>query len=66
MVGNTYTVLVEGVSKKSDEHHFGRNSQNTIIVFPKGDSKIGTYRKVKALSNTAVTLIGELLETESE
>ncbi len=66
MVGNTYTVLVEGVSKKSDKHHFGRNSQNTIVVFPKGDSKIGTYVKVKALSNTAVTLIGELLETESE
>ncbi len=66
MVGKTYRVLVEGVSKKSDQHHFGRNSQNTIIVFPKGDSKIGTYVKVKALSNTSVTLIGELIETESE
>ena len=33
-VGKTYEVLIEGVSKRSAEHLFGRNTQNTVVVFP--------------------------------
>lgn len=34
-IGKVYKVLIEGVSKKSDEMLMGRNSQNTVVVFPK-------------------------------
>lgn len=53
-------VLVEGISKKSQEHFYGRNSQNVVVVFPKNEAKIGQYVWVNTLSSTAVTLIGEI------
>ena len=58
-IGKTVTVLVEGVSKRSDQHLFGRNSQNKVCVFPKKHYKIGDYVDVKILRCTAGTLIGE-------
>ncbi|HEX4888141.1 MAG TPA: tRNA (N6-isopentenyl adenosine(37)-C2)-methylthiotransferase MiaB [Luteibaculaceae bacterium] len=62
MIGKTFEVLIEGVSKRSDEYHQGRNSQNCVVVFPKGDSAFGTYRKVKVNDCTSATLIGELVD----
>jgi tRNA-2-methylthio-N6-dimethylallyladenosine synthase len=62
MVGKTYEVLIEKLSKKSDEHLSGRNSQNVVIIFPKGDLKPGMYANVKALSCTSATLIGEVVD----
>lgn len=56
----TNRVLVEGVSKKSEEHYYGRNSQNVVVVFPKGDSKPGDYVDVFVHDCTAVTLLGEI------
>lgn len=56
----TNRVLVEGVSKKSEEHYYGRNSQNVVVVFPKGDSKPGDYVDVYVHDCTAVTLMGEI------
>ena len=61
-IGKTVTVLVEGVSKRSDEHLFGRNSQNKVCVFPKKHYKIGDYVEVKITKCTAGTLLGEALE----
>lgn len=58
-VGRVYEVLVEGTSYRSDEHLFGRNTQNQVIVFPKGDLKPGMYVNVKVTDCTAATLIGE-------
>ena len=58
-VGKTFEVLVEGTSKRSQEHLFGRNSQNKVVVFPKGDRKPGDYVMVTVKSCTAATLIGE-------
>jgi len=60
-IGKTVTVLVEGVSKRSDQHLFGRNSQNKVCVFPKKNYKIGDYVEVKILRCTAGTLIGEAM-----
>ena len=59
-VGKRHKVLVEGVSKKSQEHYYGRNGQNVVVVFPKNEAKMGHYVWVNALSATAVTLIGEI------
>ena len=61
MVGKEYEVLVEGVSKKNKEEYFGRTSQSTVVVFPKGDTKIGTYVRVKINDCTSATLKGELI-----
>ena len=57
-VGKTFKVLIEGVSKKNEEELYGRNEQNKVIVFPKGNLKKGEYVFVKILSCTAGTLIG--------
>lgn len=60
-VGRTFRVLIEGVSKKSGEMLFGRNSQNTVVVFPAGDLKKGDYVNVKVNRCTATTLIGDVV-----
>jgi tRNA-2-methylthio-N6-dimethylallyladenosine synthase len=57
----TFEVLVEGVSKKSNNHYYGRTSQNKVVVFPKADSKVGDYVSVKVLNYTPATLLGELV-----
>ena len=60
-IGKIHRVLIEGVSKKSKDHLCGRNSQNTMIVFPKEDYKAGDYVDVKVTDCTAATLIGNVL-----
>ncbi|MGB0422820.1 MAG: tRNA (N6-isopentenyl adenosine(37)-C2)-methylthiotransferase MiaB [Flavobacteriales bacterium] len=64
-VGQVLEVLVEGTSKKSDEHFYGRISQNTTIVFPKGDAVVGTSVHVKATDCTTVTLRGHIVDTQA-
>jgi tRNA-2-methylthio-N6-dimethylallyladenosine synthase len=59
-IGKIFTVLVEGVSKRSDQHFFGRNPHNKVCVFPKKHSIIGDYVEVKILKCTAGTLLGEI------
>ena len=61
-VGMEFVVLAEGVSKRSQEQLYGRNSQNKVIVFPKNQHQPGDYVKIKVTHCTAATLIG----TESE
>lgn len=60
-LGKVFEVLVEGPSKKTDTEFAGRNSQNKVIVFPKGNTKKGDYVKVKVNACTSATLIGELI-----
>ncbi|MEN8227044.1 MAG: tRNA (N6-isopentenyl adenosine(37)-C2)-methylthiotransferase MiaB [Bacteroidota bacterium] len=57
-VGQTFEVLVEGTSKKSEDHLYGRTSQNKVVVFPKGILKPGDYVDVTINSCTSATLIG--------
>ena len=61
-VGQIYVVLVEGRSKKSAEHLFGRTSQNKVVVFPKKDFNPGDYVKVTIDSCTSATLIGHAIQ----
>ncbi|WP_333599470.1 tRNA (N6-isopentenyl adenosine(37)-C2)-methylthiotransferase MiaB [Flavobacterium sp.] len=58
-VGKTVEVLVEKVSKKSDNDLSGRNSQSLMVVFPREKYKIGDFVNVKITSCTSGTLIGE-------
>lgn len=57
-LGKVFEVLVEGVSKKSSEQLFGRNSQNKVVVFPKNNFSIGDYVFIEIIDCTSATLIG--------
>jgi tRNA-2-methylthio-N6-dimethylallyladenosine synthase len=63
-LGKTYEVLAEGISKKSDQELFGRNSQNKVVVFPKGNYSKGDFVTVKVVRCTSATLIGEIVNEE--
>lgn len=58
-VGKEFEVLVEGVSKRSDEELFGRTSQNKVVVFPRGDHKPGDFLRVRITDASSATLRGE-------
>lgn len=61
-VGKTFKVLIEGESKKSDAEWMGRNSQNKVIVFPKGEHGLqkGDYVWVKVDTCNKATLKGQV------
>ena len=63
-VGKTFEILIEGNSKKSDQEWMGRNSQNKVIVFPKGNHgfKKGDYVNVLVNDFTKGTLLGKVSE----
>jgi tRNA-2-methylthio-N6-dimethylallyladenosine synthase len=58
-LGKTFRVLVEGASKRSADYLYGRNSQNKVIIFPKGNHQIGEYIDVAVKDCTAATLFGD-------
>ena len=57
-VGKSFEVLVEGYSKRSKEQLFGRTSQNKVVLFDKGDAKVGDLVTVVIERATAATLFG--------
>lgn len=60
-VGNEYEVLIEGVSKRSNEQLIGRTPQNKVCVFDSKGYKIGDYVNVVVKSCTSATLIAEII-----
>ena len=61
-IGKTVEILIEGNSKKSEAQWMGRNSQNAVAVFPKGNEKIGDLVMVKIEDCTSATLIGTRIQ----
>ncbi len=61
-IGRTYDILIEGVSKRSHEQLFGRTQQNKVVVFDRGNARIGQFSKVKVTSASSATLHGELAD----
>jgi tRNA-2-methylthio-N6-dimethylallyladenosine synthase len=63
-LGKTFKVLIEGDSKKSDQHWRGRNSQNKMLVFPKENYPLnkGGYVMVRVDDCTGGTLLGKIVE----
>ena len=57
-LGKTEEVLIEGTSKKNSNEWKGRNTQNTVIVFPKENYKLGDFVNVKIENCTSATLKG--------
>ena len=60
-VGQTQKILIEGTSKRSEEHLQGRNSANKVVIFPKGTEVKGDYIHVKIHDCTAATLFGDIV-----
>ena len=63
-VGKTAKVLIEGNSKKSDQHWAGRSDNNKVVVFAKGNNDLakGSYADVLITACTAGTLMGEIIK----
>jgi tRNA-2-methylthio-N6-dimethylallyladenosine synthase len=60
-IGKAFEVLVEGFSKRSKEHFFGRTSQNKVVIFPREGRRIGEFIKVRITSASSATLFGEII-----
>jgi tRNA-2-methylthio-N6-dimethylallyladenosine synthase len=60
LIGTIQQVLVEGDSKKSDLHHYGKCDSGKVVVFKKVKEQKGEYVNVKITHCTTGTLIGEL------
>jgi tRNA-2-methylthio-N6-dimethylallyladenosine synthase len=65
-VGKIQKVLIEGPSKRSDEFLKGRNSQNTMIIFPKLHYSKGQYVYVEVKESNKATLFGDIVEGYTE
>ena len=58
-IGKTFTVLIEGTSKRSDAFLQGRNTANKVVVFPRQNFRKGEYVRVSIEDCTGATLIGK-------
>ena len=58
-LGKTVCVLIEKTSKRSQDFWSGRTTQNTVVVFPKEEFKLGEFVDVKINSCTSATLQGK-------
>lgn len=61
-IGKTFSVLIEGFSKRSDEFLQGRNSANKVILFPGQNKPKGTYVNVRVDRCTGATLFGTIID----
>ncbi len=61
-IGKVFEVLVEGFSKRSKEQLYGRTSQNKVVIFPREGRHIGEFIRVRILSASSATLIGEVVD----
>ncbi len=60
-IGKEFEVLVEGFSKKSKAHFYGRTSQNKVVIIPRKGRKIGELVQVRITEVSSATLMGECL-----
>ncbi|MFN5333468.1 MAG: tRNA (N6-isopentenyl adenosine(37)-C2)-methylthiotransferase MiaB [Bacteroidota bacterium] len=61
-LGKTQLILIDGVSKKSEDELKGRNSANKVVVMPGKGLALGDYVRVKITDCTSGTLFGEVVE----
>ena len=61
MVGNTYDVLVDGVSKTDKNMLSGYTEENKLVHFQGDISLVGTIVKVKIIESHTYSLIGEIV-----
>jgi len=56
-----FEVLVEGESKRDRNQLSGRTSQNKVVVFDRGDHRVGDYVRVRITGCTPATLFGDVI-----
>jgi tRNA-2-methylthio-N6-dimethylallyladenosine synthase len=61
LVGTVNEVLLESVSKKSNDFLMGRTDCNKSVIVPKGNNKIGDFVNVKIKKTNSATLFGEIV-----
>ncbi|WP_339608018.1 tRNA (N6-isopentenyl adenosine(37)-C2)-methylthiotransferase MiaB [uncultured Roseivirga sp.] len=61
-LNKVHKVLVEGTSKRSEEHLHGRNDANKVVIFPKKNFKKGDYVNVFVDDCTTATLLGNSVD----
>jgi tRNA-2-methylthio-N6-dimethylallyladenosine synthase len=67
-IGKTFSILIEGDSKKSDKDWMGRSSEGKVVVFAKENYELkkGDYVNVKVADCTQGTLLGRIIEVKSQ
>ena len=60
-IGKVFKVLIEGTSKKSDQHLQGRTSNNKVAVFEAQNKNKGEYVNVLITECTGGTLLGKIV-----
>lgn len=61
-LNKVHRVLAENVSKRSDRHLSGRNSQNKVVIFPRKNYMPGDYVNVLVTDCTSATLMGTVVD----
>lgn len=61
-VGREYSVLIEGLSKRSSQQLYGRTEQNKVVVFDRGTHHIGETVRVKVTDSSSATLKGVVVK----
>ena len=61
-IGGQYDVLLEGVSKRSEDELFGRTGQNKVVIVPRGGLRIGQTVPVVITESSSATLKGKIIE----
>ena len=64
-VGKEFEVLVEGESRRNAAQLSGRTSQNKVVVFDRGNHRIGDYVRVRITGCTPATLFGEEISADN-
>ena len=69
-VGHIHEVLIEGVSKRSEENMYGRNSQNSVVILSRSfngtELKPGTFVRIEIVRSTAGSLFGTVIQVLNE
>lgn len=60
-VGQVFSVLIEGFSKRSDDFLQGRNTANKVVIFPKENKSKGEYVNVLVDRCSGATLFGKIV-----
>ena len=61
-IGKIEEILVEKVSRRSEDQMVGRTDRNHKVVFDRKDVKIGDYVRVKITDCTSASLFGDLVD----
>lgn len=64
-IGRTHLVLVENVSKRSDQQLSGRTDTNKVVIFDRETYSPGDYVEVVITDSTSATLFGKPIRKSS-